>query len=164
MIELFRQWLISVIATTLLIAVVEVLMPSGSVKEVGKLVCGMLLLLTIVRPIASLSSPSLADLGQSWRGDFMVEVSDMENYYNHQIKTIIEQELAAYILDKATEENKPESIWVDTILGEDGLFLPVKVELVGVSQQEEAFFRRLIGQDLGVEQVIFKEVEDENME
>lgn len=168
MIEFFNQWLMSVVAITLLIAVAEVLMPYGPVKEVGKLICGLLLLLTIVKPLMSLSEETLAQVSVGVFGDAVVEISDMEHYYNEQIKVLIEQELAAYILEKAMVAGDiypiPHHISVECQLEEDGLCLPVKVELVGVSLDDEYFFRSLIGRDLGVEQVIFKEVEDENME
>lgn len=164
MISFFNQWLMSVVAATILIGVAEVLMPTGAVKQVGKLTCGLLLLLTIVRPILRLSDETLEDIGNHWHGDLAVQVSDMENFYQNQIKTIIEQELATYILDKAmeAEKTKPYSIRVECTLGEDGVFLPEWVEIVG--SEDEDFFCTMISRDLGVEVVTFKEVEDENME
>ena len=47
-----RSWLLAVIAVSLLCAVAEALMPSGAVKRVGRLVCGLVLVGAILSPAA----------------------------------------------------------------------------------------------------------------
>lgn len=170
MMELFSQWLVSVIATTMVIAVAETLMPKGSVKEVGKLICGLILLLSIIKPVIELSPDVLEGIALPLQDEISQRTEELENDYNQQIKLIIESELATYILDKAKEAGvlshavMPNYIAVDCILHEEGIYLPESVVVFGVALDDQDFFRTVIGEDLGIDQIYFKEETHENME
>lgn len=161
MMELFSQWLLSVTACTLLVAVSEALMPQGAVKEVGKLVCGLMLFLIVVKPFTSLSPETLAQMGRDWTSTWEEQGAEYENIYNQQTKTIIEQELASYIVDKATEVGINCRAQVQCQLQE--VYIPVQVYVWGIPENWQEYFTTMIVNDLGVavEDIIVKEVEDE---
>ena len=59
---LIRTWLLSVTVSAMVIAVAEALMPEGSVKRVGKLTGGLILILGLLQPLTHLSYDDLYDL------------------------------------------------------------------------------------------------------
>ena len=146
-----RSWLLAVIAVSLLCAVAEALMPSGAVKRVGRLVCGLVLVGAILSPAARLD----VDGGRRWLERYLFSVqareAELEHEVNSQIKIIIEQEYAAYILDKAAQLGLDCTVRVECGLSEEGLYLPVRTEVAGLStagSQRELI--RIIKEDLGV--------------
>ncbi len=146
-----RSWLLAVIAVSLLCAVAEALMPSGAVKRVGRLVCGLVLVGAILSPAARLD----VDGGRRWLERYLFSVqareAELEHEVNGQMKIIIEQEYAAYILDKAAQLGLDCTVRVECGLSEEGLYLPVRTEVAGLStagSQRELI--RIIKEDLGV--------------
>ena len=51
MMEAGRTWLLSVLVTCVLCAAADGLMPSGGVRQVGRLVCGLVLLVGSFLPV-----------------------------------------------------------------------------------------------------------------
>ena len=146
-----RSWLLAVIAVSLLCAVAEALMPSGAVKRVGRLVCGLVLVGAILSPAARLD----VDGGRRWLERYLFSVqareAELEHEVNGQMKIIIEGEYAAYILDKAAQLGLDCTVRVECGLSEEGLYLPVRTEVAGLStagSQRELI--RIIKEDLGV--------------
>lgn len=164
MMEFFRQWLVGITGATMIIAVAENLMPSGSVKQVGKLTCGLVLLLMVMRPLASLNLDGLEQFQLSWNDWVETHEHDMEIYYNDQMKSIIEAELTSYIEDKAMENG----IWCQAVVecdwDEEGILIPKRVEISHLDLDHRRFFLDMILTDLGLNSIHFKEVEDEIME
>lgn len=146
--ELLRQWLLGMIGTTILITIADCMMAQGAVKQVGKLVCGLVLLLMVVKPVLSLSEEVLLELNTPWEIGFAGEQEAMEKYYNHQMKTIIEQQLEAYIMDKATQLSPQTTVQVECEVAQDGVIVPSLVVLVGGEYQMELV--EWIAQELGV--------------
>lgn len=151
MIGAVRSWLLAVIAVSLLCAVADALMPAGAVKRVGRLVCGLVLMGAILSPIASLD----VEGGRRWLDGYLASVryreAELEETVNSQMKVIIEQEYAAYILDKAAQLGLNCTARVKCELSEDGLYLPVRTEVTGLrtaGDQEKLI--QAIETDLGV--------------
>ena len=158
-----RSWLMAVIAVSLLCAVADALMPRGAVRRAGKLVCGLVLLGAVLSPVAGLDVES----GQRWLDGYLASIqnreSELEETVESQMKGIIEQEYAAYIVDKAAELGLTCTARVDCKLSEDGLYLPVRTEVAGLKTaggQEELI--RVIETDLGVpaERQFYREEEE----
>lgn len=164
MMEMIGQWLLGMIGTIILIAIADSVMPSGGAKQVGKLTCGMVLLLMMVKPVMELSPESWASMQDSWQVGYGVD--DMEKYYNLQLKTIIEQQLETYIVDKAMEQGIFCSPEVACVLGAEGVYQPFFVEFDWVSQNQRPFLITLVQRDLGIEEtaIIFKEVLEDEVE
>lgn len=146
-----RSWLLTVIAASLICALADALMPPGAVRRVGRLVCGLVLLGAILTPLARLDLSG----GQRWLEDYLASLENREaelaETVNEQMKVIIEQEYAAYIVDKAAGLGLTCTVQVECALSEDGLYLPVRTEVAGPQTAEvQAQLIRIISEDLGV--------------
>lgn len=146
-----RSWLLTIISASILCALADSLMPAGAVKRVGRLVCGLVLLCTVLSPVASLDLEG----GQDWMGDYFSEVgeqkSELKEQVNEGMKIIIEQRFAAYIVDKAAEMGLTCTAQVSCREGEDGLYLPDKTQVYAdLSDVDQSRMTRIIQEDLGV--------------
>ncbi|WP_251318042.1 stage III sporulation protein AF [Flintibacter muris] len=146
-----RSWLLAVIAVSLLCAVADALIPSGGVKRVGRLVCGLVLMGAILSPVASLDVEGSQRWLESCLASVRSQEAELEDRVNGQMKVIIEREYAAYIVDKAAQLGLECTVRVECRLSEEGLYLPDRTEAEGLwtaSAQEEMI--RIIAEDLGV--------------
>lgn len=146
-----RGWLLAVISASLICALADALMPPGAVRRVGRLVCGLVLLGAILPPLASLDLSG----GRRWLEDYLASLEDREaeltQTVNSQMKIIIEQEYAAYIVDKAAGLGLTCELRVECGLSEEGLYLPARAEVSGpLTEEEQAQVFRMIEEDLGV--------------
>lgn len=146
-----REWLLSLVAAALLCALADALMPKGAVRRVGRLVCGLVLLAAILSPAVRLDVAG----GQRWLEDYLASVdrrtAELRETVDSQRKVIIEQEYAAYIVDKAAELGLSCSVRVTCRDGEEGLYLPERVEITGTfSDSARAGLARCIAEELGV--------------
>lgn len=151
MIGALGRWLAAIIAVSLLCAVADSLMPSGPVKRVGRLVCGLVMAGALLSPLARLDMAG----GTLWLDSFLASVqsweAELEETVNSQLKTVIEQQSAAYIVDKAAELGLSCRARVECRLSEDGLYLPVRTEVTGAMTADvQAKLIRMIREDLGV--------------
>ena len=147
-----RGWLLALVAASLICALADALMPKGAVKRVGRLVCGLVLASAILSPLAGLDVES----GQSW-----LERHLASEEVNSQMKVIIEQEYAAYIVDKAAQLGAACSARTEC-RRDGGLYLPQRVEVTGaVPPPLQSELVQIIVRDLGVpeEQIDFSEEE-----
>lgn len=156
-----RGWLLALVAASLICALADALMPKGAVKRVGRLVCGLVLASAILSPLAGLDVES----GQSWLERHLASVefqrAELEEEVNSQMKVIIEQEYAAYIVDKAAQLGAACSARTEC-RRDGGLYLPQRVEVTGaVPPPLQAELVQIIVRDLGVpeEQIDFSEEE-----
>lgn len=100
---IIREWLLGVLAASLLAALAEHLTPEGVVRKIGKLTGGLVVLIAILQPVLKLDAPTLSLTLSQYRddlGNYEAQV-DTENFY--LMKDIIEQRTGAYIQDKAAQ-------------------------------------------------------------
>ena len=145
------RWLTAVISVSLLCAMAGALMPQGAVKRVGRLVCGLVLLAAILSPLRELD----VDAGRQWLDGYLDSTGQWETALketvNRQMITIIEEECAAYIVDKAAQLGLRCTLRVECRETEEGLYLPVRAEVRGpLSDSGRTRLIRLIAEDLGV--------------
>lgn len=146
-----RGWLLGLIGVSLVCALADALMPKGAVRRVGKLVCGLALILTVLTPLVKLN----LDAGQRWLEGCLAEAEqremELEQAVDNQMKIIIERDCAAYIVDKAAQWNVSCSAAVECERSEEGLYLPVRAEITGrFSEEERVWLAEAIAQDLGI--------------
>ena len=145
------RWLTAVISVSLLCAMAGALMPQGAVKQVGRLVCGLVLLAAILSPLRELD----VDTGRRWLDSYLDSTGQWEaalkETVNRQMKTIIEEECAAYIVDKAAQLGLRCTLRVEGRETEEGLYLPLRAEVCGpLSDSDQTLLIRLIAEDLGI--------------
>lgn len=156
-----RSWLLALIATSLMCALADALMPKGAIQRIGRLVCGLVLICTIIAPLDCLDMGE----GQNWLARHLTSVElrkeTLEQEVNRQMKGIIEQNYAAYIVDKAAQLGVV-CLAQTECQQNDGIYLPFRVEIKGtIPSNLQAELVQIITQDLNVpeEQIDFREEE-----
>lgn len=148
-----RGWLLSILSAGVLCAVAEALMPQGPVKVVGRLVCGLVLLCAILAPVTDLNLEN----GNHWLEDYFLQLDEekgaLEEVVGQEMKSIIEEEYAAYIVDKAAELGLTCTARVTCREGEAGVYLPDSAVVCGLGGAEEVErLAQIVAEDLGIPQ------------
>ena len=97
MMEFLKSWLLGVTAAALAVSLAQALTPEGTVKKVGKLVCGLVLLLAVVRPVAAVDPAALIP---DWAGPGGLGQTGAGESGKEALKILIAQKTGAYIVDK----------------------------------------------------------------
>lgn len=149
--EFMRSWILSVTLAAMIIALAEGMMPAGGVKRIAKLTGGLVLMLGMLQPIVRLDYEELFVRANGLPG-ITVEESALQKVENEDLmKTIIEEELAAYVLDKAKSLGFSCEVSVHCVLGEDGAPLPERVQVRGLlDPQQRQAMERVLMEDLGI--------------
>lgn len=151
MMELLRSWLIGVTAAAMIAAAAEYLTPEGCVKKIGKLAGGVLLLIAILQPVFSLEDQDISGILSRYRIETDGYSAALEKENVRLMKTIIEEETAAYIQDKAERRDMACSVSVTCQLLEDGTPYPAAVTVYGeLTAQQEQELRRVIEEDIAI--------------
>ena len=105
----------------------------------------------VLSPVAELD----VEEGRRWLEDYLASVhsreAELTQTVERQMKVIIEQEYAAYIVDKAAELGWTCTARVACERSEEGLYLPVRTEVTGPQTAGvPAQLVRSIAEDLGV--------------
>ncbi|MDD7288439.1 MAG: stage III sporulation protein AF [Clostridiales bacterium] len=148
--ELIRTWILTVTVSALVIAGAEALMPQGSVKRVGKLTGGLILVLGILQPLVTMDYDQLYDLVNTLPAG-SIRQETLDQAAREPMKGIIEEELAAYIVDKGAQLGLTCTARVTCETGEDGVPLPKSVTVTGtMSPDQQEQLCQAITQDLGL--------------
>lgn len=147
-----RSWLLGVTAAALVLALAETLAPEGGAKKVCRLAGGMALLLAAVGPLAGLlDGGPLARAVDGWRDRAERYELELEEKNDLFYLSIIEEETAAYVMDKAKEFGFDCQAEVTYGYDEDGVPRPWEVTARGnwTGEQREQL-SRLLEEELGV--------------
>lgn len=60
MMELLRQWLVGITCAAMIVALADSLTPSGTVRKIGRMAGGLLLLVAVVQPVLHVDFSVLA--------------------------------------------------------------------------------------------------------
>ena len=145
MMEFLRTWLLGVTGAAILSALAEALMPEGGVKQVGKLTCGLLMLSAVLAPLGELDVTAFAV-----PLEYDQEQQALQEEWEERMKTIIEERLSAYSMDKAKELGVDAQIRVECRREEDGAILPCRVVLEQGTGQDCRVLKRQLSADLGI--------------
>lgn len=144
-----RQWIIGIVAASLLSSLALTLSPAGRVKSVTRLVCGLVCALTVASPLFQLDIDTIAAgiAGYQRRAEeITAQAEDEEKMLE---RTYIEEKYAAYILAKATEAGA--SVTDAAVLArwddEELVWYPWEATLYGTYSPE---LSRSIEADLGI--------------
>lgn len=127
MMEGLRQWIISLTALCMLLALLRVLVPGGTMSRVATFVGGLVLLAALARPLSELGAVRLA------LPDYAGEIERLQWQLEEENEAALSDGIAerteAYISDKAASMGLAGACRVETRTGEDGIPLPWSVEL-----------------------------------
>ena len=145
-----QEWLLGILAACILCSVAESLMPSGPVKRVGKLVCGLVLLCALLAGTGKLDWSESQRWAEQWNAQLELEKQDLEDQVNEEMKVIIEEKFEAYIVDKAAEMGLVCTPRVSCRM-EGELWVPEEIRVTGTfSAQELAQLEQCLQEELGV--------------
>lgn len=133
MMEQLREWLSSLVAGAMLLAVTQMLIPEGTIKKIGAFSGRLALLLMLAAPLLHAELPETEMDWETYRYEVQTRQDALTQAGEREMAELIEKRTAAYISDKAAELGVAVSARVDTKTGDDGVPLPFRVELTGES-------------------------------
>jgi len=129
MLTFLRAWLMSVIAASLLLSLLNSLLPEGTPRTIARMTGGLVLLLVILRPVTQLN---LSDLDLHY-GACTQQINQQIDAYQEEnkarMRTLIERRTAEYISDKARQLGLTCEAAVTAEEQESGVFSPARVTL-----------------------------------
>lgn len=143
--QILRTWILGVTVLSMILAAAQALMPEGAVKLVSRLTCGLALTLALLQPLMSLERVDFTDLVSDLpAGSVSAEEQD-------PMTPIIEEELAAYIEEKAGEFGLSCAARVTCRPDENGVPLPRSVQITGrLTGEQRQTLSAWIARDLGI--------------
>ncbi len=145
-----KTWLMRVIAAAILCTIAQDLSPKGSVKQVGRLVCAMVLLCVVLSPVKTLDMAA----GSQWLTNYRATLADSRAALAEQGEEIqmavIGEKYRAYIEDKGAQLGLNCRARVDC--QEEGeIYVPDRVQVTGdLSQGDWDGLSRCLEEELGV--------------
>lgn len=151
--EFVRDWLLGVTGAAVLSALAQALMPEGGVKQVGKIVCGLVLIAAVLTPLGRVE---VTDFSQFLEYD--EQRAQLQEETEAEMKQIIEERLCAYSMDKAQQLGLNPQIQV-VCTQEDGVWVPERVVIQKLSGTEGEVLAELLCADFGMtrEQIELRE-------
>ena len=138
MIGAVRSWLTSIAAVTLMLTVVQTLVPEGTLRKISGFTGGLLLLAALLQPVLKTDLGRLRLDFSGYEEAIETRTAELDNAGKEELAAIIAGRTAAYISDKADALGLEVSVRVETEPGEEGTPLPVSAELEGPYSQDLA--------------------------
>lgn len=101
MTELLGQWIIGLAGAALFSAAAMALTPKGRVRDVTRLVCGVVTALALISPVKQLDMSLYSMNLAQYRQELEKKTEAVTQAGNRLSRAIIQEECCAYILDKA---------------------------------------------------------------
>lgn len=136
MMEHVRQWLSSIVVVSLLLSVVQSLVPKGSLRRVASFLSGLVLLAVVLEPLPKLDLEGLELRGLQEETEKVRRQLEAEQ--ETALKAGIAEQTEAYISDKAAALGLTVQARVETRTGEDGVPLPWSADMEGGYAEELA--------------------------
>lgn len=145
--SILKDWLLSVTAAALAVALAQAVTPEGTVKKIGALVGGMVLLLVMVKPVLAINPEELADLTADYIPQGAGEISQGEQ----MMKSLIAQKTSAYIVDKGAALGVACEAEVTVQADESGWPVPWSAEITGpFTPEQHAALSKALEEELGI--------------
>lgn len=130
MTQVLTQWLHAVIYTGIVCALALLLTPEGRVKMALKIICAVVMCVSIASPVAELDFSAYSKAMAKYKLDAQAIAEQGEQYSKNLNRSIIEDECRAYILDKANEMGAGVSdVTVTAFWSSDGYWYPKQVSI-----------------------------------
>lgn len=132
-----REWLTAVVTVTMLLSVVQVLVPEGHLRRIASFLGGLILLVTLLRPLLGTDLDRLDLRLETYEREIAERQEVLAAAGKEELASIIELRTAAYISDKADALGLAGiTARVETEPGADGETpLPASVVLTGPYSQ-----------------------------
>lgn len=128
--EGLREIVLTLVGTAMLSTLALTLAPEGKVKKAVRLICGLVMVLSVVGALKRLDFSGYSQELTKWRMQSDSLTDTIEGVNNELERTIIEEKCEAYILDKASGlDISIEKVSVLADWDTEGYWYPVSVEL-----------------------------------
>ena len=161
MTTMVREWLFGVICASMIAALCEYLAPDGSVKRICRFAGGAVLILAVIGPVLRLEEHDMEQLTKDYQNQAQEYSAELEAQNEILLESIIAEETAAYILDKAEALGISCRAAVTVAWDADEIPCPQSVKITGTwTQEQRSELSRLIREDLGIPEELqyFEEV------
>ena len=139
MIDAVRSWLTSIAAVTLMLTVVQTLVPEGTLRKISGFTGGLLLLAALLQPVLKTDLGRLRLDFSGYEEAIETRTAELDNAGKEELAAIIAGRTAAYISDKADALGLDVEARVETEPGADGETpIPAWAELRGPYSQDLA--------------------------
>jgi len=142
-----RQWLMGVALTAFAGGLARQLAPKGREQSLVRLVCGLLLTLAILRPLAKLDWQDSMPAGAPLRERAADQAELYREAQQEALSAVIEEKAGAYIWDKANRLGLDCTVAVTAAPSESGIPLPDTVTIRG---SYSAVLARWIEDEVGI--------------
>lgn len=144
-----RQYLLSIVITAIICSLFLHLLQNFQTKNIGKFICGVVLSLAILYPLAGKNIWKHRDLFDFPIPDAEEAIAEGQDLSRYALADIIKLSSEAYILDKAMELNV--NIEVNVAVDASDEPIPSEVTLTGaISPQARNRLTEIIENDLGI--------------
>lgn len=145
-----RGYLLSITAAALLLALVQALLPQGAARRTAAMVGGLLILLTVLSPLAKLDYDSLAKSIAQLQMETETMRTGIEVGSRDLMAGIIKQRCETYILDKAEQMGLELRVEITVSSGADYPY-PTAVTLQGTAaERQKQMLTAYIVENLGI--------------
>lgn len=147
MIAAARSWVTSIAAVTLILTVVQSVVPEGTIRKITGFTGGLLLLAVLLQPVLRTDLERLRLDFSDYRAAIEERAEELTAAGKEELADIIAGRTAAYISDKADALGLAVTVRVKTEPGEDGTPFPHSAELTGPYSRDLADWMAL---ELGI--------------
>lgn len=126
-----REWLEAVVLVSVLLAAAESLIPEGTIRKIAGFTGGLILLLTLLRPLTGGTDSRLRLELDRYTGDVEARQAELSEAGTEALAAGIAERTEAYIQDKAADLGLSVRVTVRTKTGEDGIPLPDAADVTG---------------------------------
>ena len=147
MIETLRSWLTGIVIVTLLLSVLQALVPEGSLRQIASFAGGLVLLAALLGPVLRLDLSGLDADFSRWQEEVEDRQTELLEAQEAELSARIAEETAAYISDKGSELGVSVTARVETRAGQDGVPVPWAADLTG---RRSPALEACIAEDLGI--------------
>ena len=145
--NVLKDWLLGITAVALVLSLAQAVTPEGTVKKIGTLIGGMVLLLALTRPLLNLDGKTLTDFAKNYALPNEAELNQGED----KMKVLIAEKTSAYIVDKGAPLGITCTADVSVQEDENGWPIPWEAELSGDWTPEgRAALGKALEEELGI--------------
>jgi stage III sporulation protein AF len=144
-------YLLTIVATAMILAIVQSIITIPKLKRVVLLAGGAVLLLTVLSPLVKLDLKEFTFSADSLFPETASEMNGMQEKNTQNVDTVIKQETEAYILDKADTLGAVIAVEVTVEENEEGIRCPYSATVTGmVSGAQKDTLSRYMSDELGI--------------
>ena len=95
--EQLKSWLFAIMAAAICLAILDALVPKGTIRSIAKMTGGLVMFLVVLRPLTGSELPEVRWEYDSCRQNVDEQIAAYRQDYLEEMETIIEERTGAYI-------------------------------------------------------------------